>query len=351
MTMTSASLAALMASPKLFREWAPRVTTRKYDQAQKPPVEKAGLTLGMGMTEKQGGTDVRANTTRAERAGDGFYRLTGHKWFMSAPMSDAFLVLAQAERGAVVLPGAAPDRRGRGNGLRFQRLKDKLGNRSNASSEVEFAGAIGEMVGEPGAGIKTIMDMVTLTRLDCAVASAGAHARRACRGRPSHPPPPGLRQAADRPAADAARAGRHGARRAGGDRAVVPAGALVRRGGERPRRGGLRPRHDAGRQILGLQDRAVGALRGDGVPRRQWLCRGERRCPLLSRGAGQRDLGRLGQRHGARRAARAGAGAEPVRRGAGRHRAGSRPGRPGTTERAAGRPCRSPARTRARRAS
>ena len=113
LTMTSASLAALMASPKLFREWAPRVTTRKYDQAQKPPVEKAGLTLGMGMTEKQGGTDVRANTTRAERAGAGFYRLTGHKWFMSAPMSDAFLVLAQAPGGAFVLPGAAADRRGR----------------------------------------------------------------------------------------------------------------------------------------------------------------------------------------------------------------------------------------------
>ncbi|TIM59168.1 MAG: DNA alkylation response protein, partial [Mesorhizobium sp.] len=98
-TMTSASLAALMASPKLFREWAPRVTTRKYDQSQKPPVEKAGLTLGMGMTEKQGGTDVRANVTRAERAGSSFYRLTGHKWFMSAPMSDAFLVLGQAPEG------------------------------------------------------------------------------------------------------------------------------------------------------------------------------------------------------------------------------------------------------------
>jgi putative acyl-CoA dehydrogenase len=171
-TMTSASLAALMASPKLFREWAPRVTTRKYDQSQKPPVEKAGLTLGMGMTEKQGGTDVRANTTRAERAGNGFYRLTGHKWFMSAPMSDAFLVLAQAQEGlsCFLVPRILSD--GSGNGFRFQRLKDKLGNRSNASSEVEFVNAIGEMVGEPGAGVKTIMDMVTLTRLDCAVASS-----------------------------------------------------------------------------------------------------------------------------------------------------------------------------------
>ncbi|QKC86378.1 DNA alkylation response protein [Mesorhizobium sp. NZP2077] len=171
-TMTSASLAALMASPKLFREWAPRVTTRKYDQSQKPPVEKAGLTLGMGMTEKQGGTDVRANVTRAERAGSGFYRLTGHKWFMSAPMSDAFLVLGQAPEGlsCFLVPRILGD--GSGNGFRFQRLKDKLGNRSNASSEVEFVNAIGEMVGEPGAGVKTIMDMVTLTRLDCAVASS-----------------------------------------------------------------------------------------------------------------------------------------------------------------------------------
>ncbi len=172
-TMTSASLAALMANPKLFREWAPRVTTRKYDQTHKPPVEKTGLTLGMGMTEKQGGTDVRANTTKAERAGNGFYRLTGHKWFMSAPMSDAFLVLGQAGEGlsCFLVPRVLGD--GSGNGFRFQRLKDKLGNRSNASSEVEFVNAIGEIVGEPGAGVRTIMDMVTLTRLDCSLASAG----------------------------------------------------------------------------------------------------------------------------------------------------------------------------------
>ncbi|MEO9338965.1 acyl-CoA dehydrogenase family protein [Mesorhizobium sp. SB112] len=172
LTMTSASLAALMASTKLFREWAPRVTTRKYDQSQKPPVEKAGLTLGMGMTEKQGGTDVRANTTKAERTGGNFYRLTGHKWFMSAPMSDAFLVLGQAREGlsCFMVPRLLGD--GSNNGMRFQRLKDKLGNRSNASSEVEFEEAIGEMVGDPGAGVKTIMDMVTLTRLDCAVASS-----------------------------------------------------------------------------------------------------------------------------------------------------------------------------------
>jgi putative acyl-CoA dehydrogenase len=127
----------------------------------------------MGMTEKQGGTDVRSNTTKAERAGGGFHRLTGHKWFLSAPMSDAFLVLGQAQEGlsAFLVPRLLGD--GEGNGLRFQRLKDKLGNRSNATAEVEFVNAIGEMVGEPGAGVKTVMDMVTLTRLDCAIASSG----------------------------------------------------------------------------------------------------------------------------------------------------------------------------------
>ena len=172
-TMTSASLAALMASPKLFREWAPRITSRKYDSSHRAPVEKTGLTLGMGMTEKQGGTDVRANTSRAERLSDGLYRLTGHKWFMSAPMSDAFLMLAQTANGlsCFLVPRILSD--GKPNGLHFQRLKDKLGNRSNASSEVEFDGALGEMVGDPGAGVRTIMDMVTLTRLDCALASAG----------------------------------------------------------------------------------------------------------------------------------------------------------------------------------
>lgn len=172
-TMTNASLAALMANPSLFREWAPLVVPRKYDPSSKPPAKKAGLTLGMGMTEKQGGTDVRANTTRAEPAGNGFYRITGHKWFMSAPMCDAFLVLAQAREGlsCFLLPRVLPD--GSTNGFLFQRLKDKLGNRSNASSEVEFDSAIGQMVGNPGEGVKTIIDMVTLTRLDCAVSSAG----------------------------------------------------------------------------------------------------------------------------------------------------------------------------------
>ncbi|MCK4205313.1 acyl-CoA dehydrogenase family protein [Brucella pituitosa] len=173
LTMTNASLAAVMASSELYKEWSPQVLSRKYDSSQKPAFNKQGITLGMGMTEKQGGTDVRANTTRAERNEDGTYTLSGHKWFMSAPMSDAFLVLAQAEEGlsCFLLPRLTNE--AAGNGFLFQRLKDKLGNKSNASAEVEFDGAIGHLVGNPGEGVKTIMDMVTLTRLDCAVASAG----------------------------------------------------------------------------------------------------------------------------------------------------------------------------------
>ncbi|MBP0615405.1 acyl-CoA dehydrogenase family protein [Jiella mangrovi] len=172
-TMTSASVAPLGAAPALKEQWLPLIASRNYDPSVKLPMEKAGLTLGMGMTEKQGGTDVRANTTRAERSADGRYLITGHKWFMSAPMCDAFLVLAQTDAGpsCFLLPRRRAD--GSLNGLYVQRLKDKLGNRSNASSEVEFVEAEASLVGEEGRGIATILDMVTLTRVDCALASAG----------------------------------------------------------------------------------------------------------------------------------------------------------------------------------
>lgn len=173
LTMTSAALAALMADSPLFGRWGPRVATRKYDHSNKPPAQKTGITIGMGMTEKQGGTDVRANTTRAERVEGDIFRLTGHKWFLSAPMSDAFLVLAQAQEGLSCFLVPRLLENGSVNGFHLQRLKDKLGNRSNASSEVEFEGTLGELVGQAGAGIRTIMDMVTLTRLDCALGSAG----------------------------------------------------------------------------------------------------------------------------------------------------------------------------------
>jgi len=171
-TMTRASVAALAAEPGLLAKAMPVIATRSYDPSFAPWWTKRGMTLGMGMTEKQGGTDVRANMTRAERASDG-YRITGHKWFMSAPMCDAFLVLAQADEGLTCffMPRFAPD--GSVNAIEFQRLKDKLGNRSNASSEVEFTGAHAVRVGEEGKGIRTIIQMVQLTRQDCAIASAG----------------------------------------------------------------------------------------------------------------------------------------------------------------------------------
>ena len=173
MTMTNASLASLKHAPELMSDWAPRVLSRSYDRNFRPAEEKRGVTLGMGMTEKQGGTDVRANTTRAEAGEGGLYALTGHKWFFSAPMSDAFLVLAQAKSGLTcfLMPRFLPD--GSQNAIRLERLKDKLGNRSNASSEVEFDGASAWRVGEEGRGVATILEMVTFTRLDCAVASTG----------------------------------------------------------------------------------------------------------------------------------------------------------------------------------
>jgi len=171
-TMTRASVAALAAQPDLLAKAMPVIATRAYDPTFAPWPTKRGMTLGMGMTEKQGGTDVRSNMTRAVREGDA-YRITGHKWFMSAPMCDAFLVLAQADEGLTCffMPRFLPD--GTVNAIEFQRLKDKLGNRSNASSEVEFLGAYATRVGEEGKGIRTIIQMVQLTRQDCAIASAG----------------------------------------------------------------------------------------------------------------------------------------------------------------------------------
>jgi putative acyl-CoA dehydrogenase len=171
-TMTRASVAALATQPDLLAKTMPVIGTRTYDPTFAPWWSKRGMTLGMGMTEKQGGTDVRSNTTRATRDGEA-YRITGHKWFMSAPMCDAFLVLAQADEGLTcfLMPRFAPD--GSVNAIHFQRLKDKLGNRSNASSEVEFADAYAMRVGDEGKGIRTIIQMVQLTRQDCAIASAG----------------------------------------------------------------------------------------------------------------------------------------------------------------------------------
>jgi putative acyl-CoA dehydrogenase len=172
-TMTYASVPALRRQPDLAAVWEPRILSRRYDGSFRPAAEKTSAIFGMGMTEKQGGSDLRSNMTRATPDGGGReYRLVGHKWFFSAPMSDAFLVTAQAPGGlsCFLLPRWTPD--GALNGIRLQRLKDKLGNRANASSEVEFQNAWAVLVGEEGRGVPTIMEMVNHTRLDCAVGSA-----------------------------------------------------------------------------------------------------------------------------------------------------------------------------------
>ncbi|MEW1672081.1 acyl-CoA dehydrogenase family protein [Streptomyces noursei] len=171
-SMTYAAVPALRAAPELAAQYEPLLAARTYDFGLRAPLTKHGLIAGMSMTEKQGGSDVRANTTRAVPAADGSYRLTGHKWFTSAPMSDVFLALAQTDEGlsCFLVPRVLPD--GTRNGMRLMRLKDKLGNRSNASSEIEYEDAVAWPVGEPGRGVRTIVEMVNVTRLDCVLGSA-----------------------------------------------------------------------------------------------------------------------------------------------------------------------------------
>ncbi|MBG0851650.1 acyl-CoA dehydrogenase family protein [Streptomyces spinoverrucosus] len=174
LSMTHAAVPALRVDPDLAAEWEPRLTSMIYDRDLRPAEQKAGVLFGMGMTEKQGGSDVRANTTVARPlAEDGTYELTGHKWFCSAPMSDGFLVLAQAPGGLTcfLVPRVLAD--GTRNVFLLQRLKEKLGNRSNASGEVEFDGTWARRVGEEGRGVRTIIEMVAATRLDCVLGSAG----------------------------------------------------------------------------------------------------------------------------------------------------------------------------------
>ena len=171
-SMTYAVIPALRHNPELSAIYEPLLTSREYDPDLQIPTAKAGITAGMSMTEKQGGSDVRAGTTAAVPNGDGSYTLTGHKWFTSAAMSDVFLVLAQAPGGlsCFLLPRVLPD--GTRNRMFIQRLKNKLGNHANASSEVEYDGALAWLVGEEGRGVPTIIEMVNLTRLDCTLGSA-----------------------------------------------------------------------------------------------------------------------------------------------------------------------------------
>ncbi|MFC9685580.1 acyl-CoA dehydrogenase family protein [Streptomyces sp. NPDC056948] len=172
-SMTYAAVPALRRQPELAKVYEPLLTSREYEPGLRVPTEKRGLLAGMGMTEKQGGSDVRTNTTTATPTAEpGVYTLRGHKWFTSAPMCDVFLVLAQAPDGlsCFLVPRVLPD--GTRNTFRIQRLKDKLGNRSNASSEPEFDGTVAWLVGPEGHGVKTIIEMVNCTRLDCVMMSA-----------------------------------------------------------------------------------------------------------------------------------------------------------------------------------
>jgi putative acyl-CoA dehydrogenase len=172
-SMTYAVVPALRTTPALSADYESLLTSTTYDYGLRPPLTKQGLIAGMSMTEKQGGSDVRANTTTAVPTADGSYRLTGHKWFTSAPMSDLFLTLAQAPGGlsCFLVPRVLPD--GTRNAFYLQRLKDKLGNKSNASSEIEYDDAVGWLVGDEGRGVRTIIEMVNMTRLDCALMAAG----------------------------------------------------------------------------------------------------------------------------------------------------------------------------------
>jgi len=177
-SMTYAAVPALKADERLAKEWIPQLASTQYDVRRLPAAAKYGVLAGMGMTEKQGGSDVRANLTTATPTGsDGEYQLNGHKWFCSAPKVDVFLVLAQAPDGlsCFVVPRVLAD--GNRNAFALQRLKDKLGNRSNASSEVEFHGTVGYRLGDEGAGVRTIIEMVAATRLDCVLGSAALQRR------------------------------------------------------------------------------------------------------------------------------------------------------------------------------
>ena len=171
-SMTYGAVPALRANPELARTYLPGLASPVYDFGPRRPADKAGLLAGMSMTEKQGGSDVRANTTTATPNADGTYSVVGHKWFTSAPMNDLFLTLGQAPGGlsCFLLPRVLPD--GSRNNIRLQRLKDKLGNKSNASAELEYTGATGWLLGPEGRGVRTIIDMVSMTRLDCVLGSS-----------------------------------------------------------------------------------------------------------------------------------------------------------------------------------
>ena len=295
-SMTYAVVPALRYNPELAAVYEPLLTSREYDPELKLATTKAGITAGMSMTEKQGGSDVRAGTTQATPNGDGTYTLTGHKWFTSAPMCDIFLVLAQAPGGlsCFMLPRVLPD--GTRNRMFLQRLKDKLGNHANASSEVEYDGATAWLVGEEGRGVPTIIEMVNLTRLDCTLGSATSmrtgltraihHAQHRKAFGAYLIDQPLMRNVLADLAVEAEAATMVAMRMAGATDSVV-------RGDQK--RGAAAPDRSGGQQVLGVQARHPARRRSAGMPGRQRLCRGVRHAAAVPRGAADGHLGRFGQ--------------------------------------------------------
>ena len=309
-SMTYSGVPALRATPELADEWEPRLTSTSYDPRLVHAADKSGALCGMAMTEKQGGSDVRANMTVARPLNGGGpgaeYEITGHKWFCSAPMCDAFLVLAQADGGlsCFLLPRILPD--GTRNRFHLQRLKDKLGNRSNASSEVEFDGAWAQMVGEEGRGVPTIIEMVNHTRLDCVLGSTSG--MRAGVARATH-------QAAHRSAFGKLLIDQPLMQNVLADlcieseAATVTAMRLARaydQGARRRARDALQAARHRRLQVLDLQARAGPRGRGARVLRRQRLRGGVGHAAHVPRGSAELDLGRVRQRDLPRRAARDG---------------------------------------------
>jgi hypothetical protein len=299
--MTFAAVPALNVAPELGREWLPKILANGYDPRNVPHTQKTALTIGMGMTEKQGGSDVRANTTTARSigwdAGLDLYELVGHKWFTSAPMCDAFLMLAQAPGGlsCFLVPRWRPD--GHKNGIEVQRLKNKMGNVSNASSEIELRNAFGWRVGDEGRGVRTIMEMVAMTRFDCMLGSAASQRQGVAQA---------IHHATHRRAFGEALVRQPLMRNVLADLqlevegslaiALRMARALDRPGDDRERL--LLRIGPAGRQVLDMQKEPATRVRGDGMSRRQWRDRRLHHRAPLPRRADQRDLGRLGERAG-----------------------------------------------------
>ena len=322
-SMTYAAIPALRADDAIAKEWTPRLAAPSYDPGLRPVAQKTGALAGMGMTEKQGGSDVRANLTEARPTSvDGEYTLHGHKWFTSAPMNDVFLVLARAAGGLTcfLVPRVLPS--GERNRLAVVRLKDKLGNRSNASSELELDGTWAQRLGDEGRGVRTIIEMVAATRLDCVLGSASLM-RRALAEASWH--------VAHRSAFGGLLADKPLMQNVVADLAVESEAATAlgirlaarRRRPGRPARGGAAPDRAAARQVLGLQAHPDDGGRGARVPGRQRVRRGVGDAPALPGVPAELDLGGLGQRQRPRRPACALAGAGSARRLA--DRGGPRP--------------------------